>query len=269
MILINGDMQARLAANDRGLSYGDGVFRTMQMRRGKVKNWSLHYEKIANDCIQLALNCPDKLLFEKDISQLLARQNGVIKLMVTRGVGTRGYAPTIAAAVTRISMWSALPSHPENTSDAGIRARWCQLRLGRQPRLAGIKHLNRLENVLARAEWQDTDILEGLLLDEAANVICGTMSNLFIIKGRQLYTPDLSACGVAGVTRDRILAGAGSLGLTAKITQLSIADVLAADEVMVVNSVIGVWQIRALAEKCWEAGHFVPLIRAYLEEDDD
>ena len=269
MILINGDAQAQLAPNDRGLSYGDGVFRTMLMYAGKIKNWSSHYEKLANDCAQLTLNCPDKSLFENDINKLSEHQNGVIKLMVTRGVGARGYAPVAAIPVTRISMWAALPLHPESACEAGIRARWCQLRLGRQPLLAGIKHLNRLENVLARAEWQDADILEGLLLDEAGNVIGGTMSNIFIIKGRQIYTPDLTMCGIAGVTRDRILAGMGSVGLTAKITQLSIADVLAADEVMVVNSVIGVWQIRELAEKRWGAGHFVPLIRAYLKEDYD
>ncbi|MEQ1669070.1 MAG: aminodeoxychorismate lyase, partial [Sulfuriferula sp.] len=218
MMLVNGDISAQLAANDRGLSYGDGVFRTMLMRAGNINNWSMHYAKLAKDCMQLALTCPDKSLFENDILYLSAQQDGVIKLTVTRGVGARGYAPTAGAPVTRISTWSALPAHPQHARDTGIRARWCQLRLGRQPLLAGIKHLNRLENVLARAEWQDTDILEGLLLDEAGHVIGGTMSNLFIIKGRQLYTPDLTACGIAGVTRDRILAGAGSLGLTASIT---------------------------------------------------
>ncbi len=269
MILINGGISAQLAANDRGLSYGDGVFRTMLMRAGKINNWSMHYAKLAKDCMQLALTCPDKLLFENDILYLAAQQDGVIKLTVTRGVGVRGYAPTAGVPVTRISTWSALPPHPQHAHDMGIRARWCQLRLGRQPLLAGVKHLNRLENVLARAEWQDADILEGLLLDEAGHVIGGTMSNLFIIKGRQLYTPDLTACGIAGVTRDRILAGAGSLGLTACITQLSAADVQTADEVMVVNSVIGVWQVRELADKRWGVGHFVPLIRTYLEDNND
>ncbi|MFA5172343.1 MAG: aminodeoxychorismate lyase [Sulfuriferula sp.] len=270
MILVNGDACAQVAANDRGLSYGDGVFRTMLMQAGKVQNWSLHYAKLADDCARLALTCPDKSLFESDISFLSSSNlSGVIKLMVTRGVGQRGYAPQPAASVTRISMWSTMPQHADDIIHDGIRARWCQLRLGRQPLLAGVKHLNRLENVLARAEWQDADILEGLLSDEAGNVICGTMSNIFVIKGRYLYTPDLSACGIAGVTRARVLDGAASLGLMVKVTALSVADVLAADEVMVTNSVIGIWQIRALAEKTWDAGQFTPLIRAYLEMDHD
>jgi 4-amino-4-deoxychorismate lyase len=189
--------------------------------------------------------------------------------MVTRGVGMRGYAPQSGIEITRISMWSAMPQFEDKVFHEGIRARWCQLRLGRQPALAGVKHLNRLENVLARSEWQEADILEGLLLDESGNVICGTMSNLFLIKGRYLYTPDLSNCGIAGVTRTRVLAGAESIGLTAKVTVLTVADVLAADEVIVTNSVIGVWQIRTLAERSWDAGQFTPLIRAYLEIDND
>jgi 4-amino-4-deoxychorismate lyase len=270
MILVNGDASAQVAVNDRGLSYGDGVFRTMLMQAGKVKNWSLHYAKLVDDCAKLALTCPNRPLFENDISFLSSlNKSGVIKFIVTRGVGQRGYAPQPAASVTRISMWSTMPLYADKIVHDGIRARWCQLRLGRQPLLAGVKHLNRLENVLARAEWQDADILEGLLLDEAGNVICGTMSNVFVIKGRYLYTPDLSVCGIAGVTRARILDGAASMGLMAKVTALSMADVLAADEVMVTNSVIGVWQIRVLAEKTWAAGQFTPLIRAYLEMDHD
>jgi 4-amino-4-deoxychorismate lyase len=270
MVLVNGDASAQVAANDRGLSYGDGVFRTMLMLAGKVQNWSLHYAKLAEDCARLALNCPGKSLFENDILFLAtANQSGVVKLMVTRGAGLRGYAPQSAVTVTRISMWSAMPQYTDTIIHEGIQARWCQLRLGHQPLLAGVKHLNRLENVLARAEWQDADILEGLLLDVAGNVICGTMSNVFVIKGRYLYTPDLSSCGIAGVTRARLLDGAASLGLTAKVTELSKEDVLAADEVMLTNSVIGVWQIRSLGNKIWGAGQFTPLIRAYLEIDND
>ncbi|BBP01116.1 aminodeoxychorismate lyase [Sulfuriferula nivalis] len=269
MILVNGDVCTQVAANDRGLSYGDGVFRTMLMQAGKVKNWSLHYAKLVDDCSKLALTCPDNDLFKKDISNLSSNENGVIKLMVTRGIGMRGYAVQSGMPVTRISMWSAMPQFEDKILHEGIRARWCQLRLSRQPVLAGVKHLNRLENVLARSEWQDADILEGLLMDESGNVICGTMSNVFVIKGRYLYTPDLSGCGIAGVTRARVLAGAESIGLMTKITVLSVADVLAADEVIVTNSVIGIWQIRSLAERRWEAGQFTPLIRAYLEMDND
>lgn len=270
MILVNGDASAQVAANDRGLNYGDGVFRTMLMQVGKVSNWSLHYAKLAEDCAKLALMCPGKSLFEKDISVLSAtNRSGVIKLMVTRGAGLRGYAPQPAVTVTRISIWSAMPQYADTIIHEGIQARWCQLRLGHQPLLAGVKHLNRLENVLARAEWQGADILEGLLLDTTGNVICGTMSNVFVIKGRYLYTPDLSLCGIAGVTRARILDGGASMGLMVKVTTLTVADVLAADEVMLTNSVIGVWQIRSLGDKFWGVGQFTPLIRAYLEIDND
>jgi 4-amino-4-deoxychorismate lyase len=266
---VDGQQAAKISATDRGLSYGDGVFRTMRMVAGRVQNWHLHYAKLADDCARLALICPDKTLFEQDIAQFSEHHAGVIKLMVTRGDGLRGYAPPVISTPTRISMISALPNVDPVHLSAGISARWCQLRLAHQPRLAGIKHLNRLENVLARAEWQDAAIAEGLLLDVADNVIGGTMSNLFIVKQGVLFTPDLALCGIAGVTRARVLAYTTRLNWHVSITQLSMNDVLAADEVMVVNSVIGIWQIHTLDDKKWAAGLVTPLLRAYLEGDND
>ncbi|NOT18227.1 MAG: aminodeoxychorismate lyase [Sulfuriferula sp.] len=269
MILVDGYAADKIAVTDRGLSYGDGVFRTLRMVAGRVQNWHLHYAKLADDCARLALACPDKTLFEQDIAQFTGHHAGVIKLMVTRGDGLRGYAPPAMATPTRISMISALPHVDPARLSVGISARWCQLRLAHQPRLAGIKHLNRLENVLARAEWQDAAIAEGLLLDVAGNVIGGTMSNVFIVNNGVLSTPDLALCGIAGVTRARVLAYAKQLNWQVRITQLSQEAILAADEVMVVNSVIGIWQIRTLADKNWAAGSVTPLLRAYLEGDND
>jgi len=150
-----------------------------------------------------------------------------------------------------------------------VAVRVCQLRLARQPLLAGIKHLNRLENVLARGEWQDPDIMEGLLLDESGHVIGGTMTNLFALRGRELFTPDLSNSGIAGVTRERILAFAVNLGLSINISQLSLSDLFESDEVMLCNSVIGVWQVRELAGNLWPRGQYVAVFRSLLETDSD
>lgn len=132
-----------------------------------------------------------------------------------------------------------------------MTARVCDLRLGWQPRLAGIKHLNRLENCLARAEWNDADIHEGLLLDQAGNAIGGTMSNLFIVYQGRLLTPDLTRCGVAGVTRVRLLHRARAEGLAVEICDFDLNRVLAADEVMFTNSLIGLWHVRRLDEREW------------------
>ena len=124
--------------------------------------------------------------------------------------------------------------------------------------LAGLKHLNRLEQVLARAEWQDTAYAEGLLCDTSGRVIEGVFSNLFLIKDGELITPDLSRCGVAGVMRAEILQQAQSLGISQTVRDVSYAELVAADEVFVCNSLYGIWPVCALATHDWPVG---PLTR--------
>ena len=270
MIVVNGIADAMLPADDRGLSYGDGIFRTLLMRNGRVANWQRHYAKLVSDCAFLGIDCPAIDLFEQDLAKIGKIETAcVVKMMVTRGVGQRGYGLFNAASPTRIMLTSALPQVSPDYLTTGVRVRICNLRLAHQPRLAGVKHLNRLEQVLARSEWQDVDIAEGLLLDQDEHVIGGTMSNLFMVRNQHLYTPDLSACGIAGVTRDRIQQLGGALGLVVKTAQLSLADLFAADEVMLCNSLIGVWQVREVDHKQWSRGIFTPSLRALLELDDD
>jgi 4-amino-4-deoxychorismate lyase len=193
----------------------------------------------------------------------------VVRVTVTRGPGLRGYAPPSPANPTRIVMTSALPQYPSDFSAHGIKARICKLRLGFQPALAGIKHLNRLENVLARGEWSDPAVAEGLLLDAENNVIEGTMSNLFIVERGRLITPDLSRCGVAGVTRARIIECAGRHGVGCQVTPVSYERLLQADEILLVNSLIGVWQVRTLDDNIRNRGTFVTRVRQWLDEESD
>lgn len=269
-MLVNGDEYAAISPADRGFNYGDGVFRTMTMHNRRVRNWSRHYLKLSGDCERLGIICPAAEVCEADLARIAAADSGcVVKIIVTRGVSGRGYAAFEQAEPTRVVLSSALPAYALEYLTTGIVARLCTLRLAIQPHLAGIKHLNRLEQVLARNEWSNPVIAEGLLLDQAGHVICGTMSNVFIIRDRQLFTPDLTGSGVAGVTRDRIMAAAVRLDLKVKIVQLTLEELLAADEVLLCNSVIGVWQVRELEQKRWEKGRFTPLIRTLLEKDDD
>lgn len=270
MILVNGAANAMVHPADRGLSYGDGVFRTLLLRDAFNANWHRQYAKLVSDCARLSIICPDMTVFEQDFSLLDANENsGVLKLVVTRGAGLRGYTMHQPMSPTRIVTTAPLPVYPPQCAEDGVTVRVCQLRLSRQPLLAGIKHLNRLENVLARSEWQDPDIMEGLLLDDTGHVIGGTMTNLFAVRGHQLFTPDLSNSGIAGVTRERILAIAVNLGLSIKISQLSLSDVFEADEVMLCNSVIGIWQVRELGQKQWQKGHYAGLLRSLLEAVND
>ncbi len=246
-MLINGLPSELISATDRGLMYGDGVFRTLRIRNNQAVNWKQHYTKLQQDCAGIKLKCPSIELLERELKQLLnGCVDGVAKITLTRGPATRGYTPAANPQITRILQLSPVPEYPEAYASQGIEVYVCQLRLGHQPRLAGIKHLNRLENVLAAAEWSDENIPEGLLLDLEGNIIEGTRSNLFLVRDGKLYTPDLSKCGVAGLQRERVMNYARQHKIVCKVNELMMDDVLAADEIFVVNSVIGLWPVRKL-----------------------
>uniref|UniRef100_E6QRZ2 aminodeoxychorismate lyase n=1 Tax=mine drainage metagenome TaxID=410659 RepID=E6QRZ2_9ZZZZ len=255
---------------DRGLAYGDGVFRTMRLHNQKVQQWPLHYAKLVADCAGLGIVCPDEMLLMQDILRSTQNESaGVIKLIVTRGEGRRGYAPQHEMIPTRIAMYTPLPDYPAQHIQHGVKITVCALRLAHQPRLAGIKHLNRLEQVLARAEWQDASIAEGLMLDQHGLLVCGTMTNVFALSGQKLMTPTLDCCGVAGVTRSRILALAPALGLEMEICPMTLDTLLAADEVMLCNSVIGIWSVSELANTRWRVGPLANTLREKLERKND
>jgi 4-amino-4-deoxychorismate lyase len=251
-MLINGLPGDTISAADRGLLYGDGIFRTMRLSNGRIVHWPHHYQKLQQDCAALLLPCPEARLLETEIEQLAWGQaDGIVRLTLTRGTGQRGYAPSAVATTTRILTLAPAPSYPAQWLEQGVCLHLCQLRLATQPRLAGVKHLNRLENVLAAAEWNDPAIAEGVLLDEAGHVIGGVRSNLFCWHDGVLLTPDLSRCGVAGVQRQRILECALHSGQPLEVRELPLDEVLAAEEVFVCNSVFGLWPVRELAGRNW------------------
>jgi 4-amino-4-deoxychorismate lyase len=267
MIRVNGQTTDSVSARDRGLAYGDGVFRTLRTQAGQPVWWEDQYAKLAADCLALMLDCPGEAALLAEVRQVAEAGLGVVKIVLTRGAGVRGYALPAEPATTCIVLGSALPQHAQVFDD--IRARWCALKLARQPRLAGIKHLNRLENVLARAEWDDPAIAEGLLCDDSGAVIGGVMSNLFWVKGGELFTPDLSQCGVAGVARMRLLRAAAHLGLDTHIDRFLPADILAADEVMICNSVMGVRRVARLDDIIWSPAGWTPTLNNALYENLD
>lgn len=270
LALINGKADPCISPLDRAVMYGDGVFRTLKVLSGKPLAWDIHYRKLASDCAALFLPCPPEAELFNDIQCLFAAHgDGVIKLVISRGVGQRGYAQPDPLIPTRMAIHSPLPIYPADYAVNGVKARVCDLRLSAQPRLAGIKHLNRLENVLARLEWGDPDIAEGLLLDASGSVVEGTMSNLFAYAGGELFTPDLSCCGVAGVQRERIMFLAEILGIKLVVGSLKVESLLAAQELFLCNSVIDIWPIRQLQEKIWAPGHLTHQLREMLRKLDD
>jgi len=268
--LINGSFEQTISAVDRGFTYGDGVFRTMKIKDGQPVSWPFHYQKLVADCAAIGIVCPSAELLMCDIQLLFPIDefdNGqvqVVKIIITRGEGERGYAPPAVTIPTRVLIKSAMPSHAETNYTQGVRLHLCDTRLALQPKLAGIKHLNRLENILARMEWRDETVFDGLMLDQQGSVIECTMSNIFARMGQQLYTPDLSQCGVAGITRQRILGLEALLGLTAHVATLSLPELLNADEVIICNSLYGTFQVTAIGDQTWEQQTLASTIRNIL-----
>jgi 4-amino-4-deoxychorismate lyase len=269
MILVNGQPSDTVSVLDRGLAYGDGIFRTLRTQAGQPLWWRDHYAKLAADCAVLMIDCPDEAGLHAEVCRAAEAGESVVKILVTRGVGARGYALPQTQMATRMVLSMPLPAYAQAAAPRDINARWCALRLARQPRLAGVKHLNRLENVLARAEWNDPDIAEGVLCDDSGAVISGVMSNLFWARGGELFTPDLSECGVAGVARVRLLRAAARLGIHAHIGRQLPDAILAADEVMICNSVIGVRRIARLDNFTWSSAGWTDTLKTALYEDVD
>ena len=272
--LINGSFDAVISPFDRGFAYGDGVFRTMKMVDGLPENWPLHYQKLVADCAAINIVCPSAELLMSDLQQLFLpfdlSENplAIAKIIITRGAGNRGYTPPAITAPMRVITKSAMLQYPELRFSEGVSLTVCETRLASQPKLAGIKHLNRLENVLARMEWTDTHttngIADGIMVDNAGNVIECTAANIFARFSDTLITPSLTQCGVAGITRQRIIDLAHTLSLKAKVEVIDLPTLLSADEVIICNSLYSAWQVKSIQEKMLKTGTLAANIRAAL-----
>ncbi|MDP2834402.1 MAG: aminodeoxychorismate lyase [Pseudomonadota bacterium] len=264
--LVNGIEGGALDPLDRGLHYGDGVFRTLRVENGRPRWWEEQLAKLAADAARLGIVSPEASLWQADLANLAGRlADGLIKLLLTRGCGARGYRPPDAATATRILIHDPTPPVSDFWPAEGLNVRICDLRLSAQPHLAGIKHLNRLENVLARAEWNTPEIHEGLLLDATGQVISGVMSNLFLWRDGHLLTPHLEQCGVAGVARARLLRRASAAGIAVKETNIGLDEVLEADEIMLSNSLIGLRRVARLGEHTWPKPAISPQLVALFD----
>ena len=230
---------------DRGLAYGDGVFETILVHHGAPVWWDAHLARLLHGCEALGIAMPDPDFLCAEPDALIAGcARGVLKLIVTRGVGERGYAPPRSASSTLLLSLSDAPPLPPRD---GLNLRWCDTRLAIQPKLAGIKHLNRLEQVLARAEWSDPAIHEGLQCDTSGRVVSATSANLFALRDGHWLTPPVTDSGIAGICRAWMLHNVAE----ARVAVLSRAEVELADALILCNSVHGILPVAALGSRLW------------------
>lgn len=242
-VRVNGIADAGVSPLDRGLYYGDGLFETVLLVDGQALLWERHMARLVAGCERLRLPVPDAALLRQEAAAVAAGlPRAVVRITWTRGIGERGYAPPPSPHATCIVNAGAAPQVPVDWTTAGIRVRFCTTRLAWQPALAGLKHLNRLEQVLARAEWNDADIGEGLLCDADDQVIGATAANLFAVLDGRLATPAVDRCGVAGVARAELLARRDDI----VVRGIGKEELMRADEIFLCNSVRGIVPVCAL-----------------------
>ncbi len=247
MVLVNGKTEDRITVSDRGLQYGDGLFETIAFRSGVAEFIEQHLQRLLSGCerLKIPFQQVDLLRDELDsVYQQLNSTDAVIKIIITRASGGgRGYLADKSVEPTRIISTHPYPNYPESHHLDGVSVRFCQHKLSENSGLAGIKHLNRLDNVLARNEWDDSELAEGLMFDQSDNLIEGTMSNVFLVNNQHLTTPLLNKSGVAGIMRAQIIRLASQLGLAFKESIITQDELNKADEIFVCNSLNGIWPV--------------------------
>ncbi|TMP26968.1 aminodeoxychorismate lyase [Pseudoalteromonas rubra] len=233
----------QVSSRDRGLNYGDGFFTTVKISAGKLERWEGHLKRLAQ--------CASALYFpELDFRALTERcecasrevDEGVLKVVITRGEGGRGYGLPDQAQVTTLVSLSAYPAHYNRWREDGITLAMSDVRLGHQPMLAGLKTLNRLEQVLIKQNAAQKAADDVLVMDLHGQVIESSAANILIYKDKQWYTPDLSQCGIQGVYLSSL-----QQHNPIKRTSLSLESVYAADAVYVCNSLMGLVPVRQIS----------------------
>lgn len=248
--LINDQYCDQIPVSDRGFQYGDGVFETIGILNNRPLFWGEHIKRLHKGCQRLGISPPpDAKVLLSQVQALCdnhPHSSAIIKIFITRGQGLRGYQFSRGNAPTRvvtIHHWSGFDT---NLVHNGILARICETRLSMNSALAGIKHMNRLENILARAEWNNSDVKEGIMLDTQGHVIEGVMSNIFIIHNNCILTPDLSQSGVTGIMRQVVLQLLEEMAMKIRITSISLDQLLESDEIFCCNSLMPIWPIKKI-----------------------
>jgi 4-amino-4-deoxychorismate lyase len=268
--LIDGDAAGGLSPFDRGLHFGDGVFETIACLHRRARFLSLHLERLAHGCRTLGFSPPQEEQLREEVARLAGEQErAIVKLIVTRGPATvRGYAVSSDARATRVAIRYPWPVEDPVLQQQGVSVRVAAMRLGENPALAGLKHCNRLEQILARSEPGGASA-EALMLSRSGKLVSGTMTNVFLVDGPprspRLRTPAIDVCGVAGVMRRVVLREAARAGIAASECALWPADLEAATEIFLTNARVGIWPVARLGERTLVPGPLTRRMQGLLE----
>ena len=270
--LINGEASDAIDVDDRAVQYGDGVFETIAIRHAKARFWPLHFERLQSSCARLSLGAPDEAQLKGELDMALKVSSAdpafaVAKIIISAGQGPRGYRRPRGASNTRMVRVFESRPRPRSDYEKGVAVTRCQTRLAQQPQLAGIKTLNRLEQVLGQNELHDTEFAEGLMLDTGDRLVCGTMSNVFLVKKNKVYTPAITRCGVSGVMRRKVVEVMEGYDIDYEVIDVGRDAVSSADELFISNSQFGVLPVRQYGETRFVPGkQTLRIMRALVEQ---
>jgi len=263
--LVNGVPTDSVPVADRGLHYADGLFETIAIRDSRPRFLAAHLDRLARGLRRLGFAAETIEPVERELLDACSGAgDAVAKLIVTRGAGRRGYRPPHTARPNRIlGISESIPSRREWYA-SGIVTRVCSTPAALSPATAGLKTLARVEQVLARAEWDDPDIAEGLMLDPFGHIVGGTMTNFFCVRKGRLLTPDLAEAGIEGIMRGVVLEQAKQTGIDIVETRIGLVELFTDDELFVTNSQIGLWPIRCLGDQPYSPGELTRLLMQRL-----
>jgi len=273
MTLINGEANSLISVMDRGFCYGDGFFETFFCLNDVLQNWPYHWARMQKSAAVLQMALPEESLFLSDFEKLETKKFQekkacVVKIIVTRGVGGRGYSPFNCESTNRIIFSASLPDY-QQLRLSGMNVSILDAVLSDEGQVAGLKHLNRLGQVIAKIELDKKGTDEGVLCNSRGYVREGVSSNLFMVSDGEVITPPLDDCGVAGVLRSKVIDLAPKLLNTAVIeSNFMVSDLLAADEVFFTNSLLGVCPVKRIGSRIYKVGDIAQcLLSENLEAD--
>ena len=260
--LVDGEISSLVATTNRGLNYADGLFETLVVRNSRPLRWQSHMDRLGVGCERLGLAMPSQVVLLREVQTVSAGlTEAVVKIVLTRSGQGRGYMPPEDNNCVRIVSSHVYPDGMVELARDGVKARICELRLAIQPALGGIKHLNRLEQVLASAELRKNGAVEGILLNREDHVISALSANIFLVMDDRLLTPRLDLCGVRGVVRSQVLA---EYGARCEQRRIMVDMLQEADEIFICNTVRGIVPITAIDEQEYEIGPVTRELQTWL-----
>jgi len=268
---VNGEAVEHLAVDDRGLQYGDGLFETIAIRNGEARLWSKHMERLNKGCELLGIVMPTESDLHAGVMQAVTASGvlpayAVTKIILTAGTSLRGYGrQRDQLPFVLFGAFAATPP-PAVSYQNGIEVALCETRLASNSAFAGIKTLNRLEQVLARSEIMATDAYEGLTMDADDNIICGTMSNVFFVQNKTISTAPVDRSGVSGVMRRHAIDVLRKQELDTRLQYTDLPSLGDVEEVFLSNSQFGVMPVNRCGERTWSVGPVTRKVMSLLAE---